>query len=387
MEKRTQESATSNKVLRMGNRQIPKLASIAFDVLKKSQLKYLKENGFFSTDIFSISSDASNKIQEAHELTENVMLDLFLQAVIDDDRNIVAELLDKNPELLLVKAKKGVAIQSQHTWLTIDAEDEDALSIAVKRKQIKMVELMLPYYDKLEQTPDVLQAKSKALSAWVFYKMQKNEEGAIEIVIPREYSIYAQSLIDVFRNETFPNGTNGKFSEKTELAIESLFNILLPKRSVKLDDYLDPELFLLALYKAYNDNFALFQGNWKQLEAFCIRVIGLVQSVLSPETAKIFCEGLYYVVEESRSISPRASLLKLLSGEAFYRSGFESRVGLGFEYLCSGRGHGRAGLGGRGWRGFAWKISVEQKQQIFGILRSDYSTSQINILSIVGKAV
>src|SRR3990167_5366754 len=65
-------------------------------------------------------------------------------------------------------------------------------------------------------------------------------------------------------------------------------------------------------------------------------MIGLAQSVLSPETAKIFCEGLYSVVEEKRAISARAGALKLLDDELFYRLSRDSRSGLGFEYLCAG---------------------------------------------------
>lgn len=312
-----------------GNRHISKLEDMAFDALVKQ-------------GIFSIEVPTSIDLQNASSVIEQKiharLMPIFLQAVIDDNRMKISELLDKNPELLLVKALRGIEIESQYTWLKIDAENEDALSIAAKRKQIKMIELLLPYYDKLEQTEEVIKAKADALSAWKAYEMQKNEEtDEDEIVIPREYADYAQSLIKVFKEETFPNGVKGKFSEKTEDALKLLFDILLPKKATKLDDYIDPELLLLALYKAYRDQFRTFQ-NWEQRDAFCVRMIGLAQSVLSPETAKIFCEGLYYVVEENRGISARAKALKLLDGESFYRASRESLTGLGFEFLCSGHG-------------------------------------------------
>jgi len=222
-------------------------------------------------------------------------------------------------------------IESKLTWQKFYAEKPAIM--AAKRKQIKMLELI----DELEQTELVKQAKAEALLAWSPYETQQNAQGEDEIVIPRLYADYAKSLIDVFREEAFPNGTKGKFSEKTENALKLLFDILLPKKAVKLDDYIDPELFLLALYTAYRDHFDFFQ-NWDQRDAFCVRMIGLAQSVLSPETAKIFCEGLYSVVEEKRAISARAGALKLLDDELFYRLSRDSRSGLGFEYLCSPAG-------------------------------------------------
>ncbi len=256
-------------------------------------------------------------------------LQQLLQAVVDDDSKKVKRILEGNPELLLEKPDERLVLESKYTWQKFYAES--ALTMAVKRKQIKMIELLLPYYDKLEQTEELIKAKTEALSAWTFYKTQKNAQNEDEIVINPDYATYAQSLIDVFKEETFPNGIPGvagvpmtvALSEKTELARSFLFNILLPKKAVKLDDHIDPELFLLALYKAYCDNFHLFE-NWDQRDAFCVRMIGLAQSALSPETAKIFCEGLYYVVEENRQISARAAALKLLDGAAFYRSSRDS---------------------------------------------------------------
>lgn len=308
-----------------GNRQISKLEDMAFDALVKQGLFSIE--AATNVDPQKVSSVIEPKIHAR-------LMPIFLQAVIDDNRKKVVELLDKNPELLLVKAQKGIEIQSQYTWVTFDVENEDALSITAKRKQIKMIELLLPYYEKLEQTEEVIKAKAEALSAWKTYTIQKNAEDENEIVIPHEYTNYAKSLIDVFKEETFPNGVEGKFSEKTEDALKLLFAILLPKQATKLDDYIDPELLLLALYQAYRDQFDTFQ-NWKQRDAFCVRMIGLAQSVLTPETAKIFCEGLYYVVEENRKISERAESLKLLDGESFYRVSRESLSGLGGEYLCA----------------------------------------------------
>ena len=324
------------------------------------------------------------------ELINRALRQLW-QAVIDDDHKTVKRLLDVRPGLLLLKAPAGLQIQSQYTWVTFDVENESALSIAAKRKQINMIKLLLPYYDKLEQTGEVIQGKAEALLAWKAYTIQKNASGEDEIVIPSDYANYALSLINVFKVETFPNGVKGKFSEKTEDALKLFSDILLPKKATKLDDYIDPELLLLALYKAYRDQFYTFQ-NWEQRDAFCVRMIGLAQSVLTPETAKIFCEGLYYVAGENRKISDRAESLKLLGGESFYRASRESRSGLGIEYLCGLRWWGvdvvsvlsSARIGRRGAAG-AWKNYVKQKQQIFGTLRSNCSNSRTDTIQIVSN--
>ncbi len=353
------------------NRHFSKLNDRAYDVLKKSQSDYLKTNGFFSADIYSISSDAPSQVRAAIEIANRVTFAIFLQAVMDDDIETVKKCLDAEPDLISGLPDKNLVIESKLTWQKFYAET--ALTMAVKRKQIKMIELLLPYYDKLEQTDDVIKAKTEALSAWVFYEIQKYAEGEDKIVIPQEYAAYAQSLIDVFKEESFPHGIpgnadfpmHGALSEKTENAIESLFNIVLPKKAVKLDDYIDPELFLLALCKVYRENIRTFY-NFERLNVFCIRMIGLAQSILSPETAKMFCEGLYFVVEENRKICDRAESLKLLNGEAFYHGTRDIHSGLAFEYLC-GAGSGSAvdctGLGRP--IGSLEKL-YQHKQQVFG---------------------
>jgi hypothetical protein len=66
-------------------------------------------------------------------------------------------------------------------------------------------------------------------------------------------------------------------------------------------------------------------------------VRGLIQSVLTPETAKIFCESLDDVVTaikkgEKKEISKEAASHKLKSGEAFYRVSRDSKEGAGFNF-------------------------------------------------------
>ncbi len=368
------------------NRQVSKLTDRTFDVLKKSQSDYLKKHGFFSADIFSISSDTLSQVQAATDIAERVTFAIFLQAVMDNDLRTVKKCLAAEPELILGRPDKNLVIESKLTWQKFYAEN--ALMMAVKRRQIKIVELLLSYYDKLPQTEDVIKSRTEALSAFVFYEIQKNVKGEDEIVIPQEYTAYAQSLIDAFKEETFPNGVNDDgvplnvaLCEKTELTLSFLLNLLVPKKAVKLNEHIDVELLLLAIYKAYRNDFQTFNYNWNQHAALCIRLIGLTQSVSIPETAEIFCEGINDIVtafEKEKVISAPAVAFKLKSSEAFYRSSREAHLGLGVEFLCGIFGFARLRLESLlevGWALESWKNHIEQKQQKFETLCSNYPTS------------
>ena len=325
---------------------------------------------------------------------------ILAQAVIDDDRVTMKKLLDRYPSLALFTPSKSIEIESQLTWQRFYLT-ENILTIAAKRKQIEVLEFLHSYCDQINSTDnvDTMASRSEALSAWTFYEMQTNEKGKEEIVIPKKYADYAQELINVFKKETFPGG---KLSDATEVARVSLFDRLLPEKAQKLDDYFDPELLLLAVYRAYRDNFTSFNYNWNQLDAFCIRVIGLIQSVQTPGTAKIICEGLDDVVaaEEKgikKEISTRAMEHKLKGGHPFYRSSRDSLTGLGSDYFA---GIYAARVGGAAavraaWapaagvlhRVFVWKSYVKQKQQVFGTLRGNQHHCEINARSTINNRV
>ena len=308
-------------------------------------------------DIATVMSTFSNTCHHFHSLLQKPLADRMLitlwQAVIDDNREQVKKILDARPDLLLIDPPEDFVIESKCTWQKMYAENP--LVMAAKRRQIEMIKLLLPYYDKLPQTDAVVNAKAKGLSAWVHYEIFKNDEDEDEIVIPEKYTEYAKKMLDVLCKETFPNGVPGQnnipmnveLSEKTEEALKSLLNDLLPKHAVKLNDYFDVELLLLAVYKAYSDHFMRFH-NWEQRDTFCVRVSGLIQGVQSPETAKILCEGLDDVVTalekgEEIKFSENACEHKLKEGEAYFRIGRDSFIGLGFNFLCGFFGHGVSG--------------------------------------------
>lgn len=305
--------------------------------------------------IFIGSFLPDNKSRHAYMLTCKTTYNLFqpelnfiqfLQSVVDDDRKTVERILNKNPNFLIKKPSENLVIESKLTWQIFYAEKPG--TIATKRRQINMLELLLPYYAKLEQTEAAKLAKEEVLSALSFYEMRKNAQGEDEIVIPEKYTNDAKLLIEVFSEETCPYGFGhfeygqgkygyGMLSEKTEEALSKLFDTLLPKEAVRLDDYLDIELYLLALYRAYFAHFNTFK-NWEQRDAFFLRVRGLVQSALMPETGKIFCTNLARTVADIKKgkkvkISDNAMEHKLEDGDPFYRSSRDSKDGQGFKFF------------------------------------------------------
>lgn len=322
--------------------------------------------------------DASRLSQSCQLLWRQVKPELdikqvqvFMQAVIDDDRDTVRVLLELNPALLLAEPNEMV-IESQLTWQRFYAEN--ALAMAVKRKQIEMIKILLPYYDKLvaacvtpEQKEEMTTAKALEMSEWQEYEIKVNEvdendADEVEFVIPPAYADIIQNLINVFSQEALPEDSPEKhLSPTAEAALTQLFNMLLPEQGVKLDNYFDIELLFYAVCKMYDEQFNVF-ADWNQRQAFCIRVMGIIQSVLPPETAKELCEGLYYVIE-NRPVGELAASLKLKGGQPFYRSSRDSYSGLGFEYLCGCWGWREVrtfGLIGACAR--RWKIFVEQKR-------------------------
>jgi hypothetical protein len=69
---------------------------------------------------------------------------LLLQAVVDDDRKKVEEILDANPKLLLMIPDANMVIGSKYTWQKFYAEN--ALTMAVKRNQPEMKFRQNPSY-------------------------------------------------------------------------------------------------------------------------------------------------------------------------------------------------------------------------------------------------
>jgi hypothetical protein len=347
----------------------------------------------FSPDVFAVDIK-----------TRTLSKDLF-QAIIDDKRETVARLLKDNLELALkAYPKEGEFIESQYTWQHFNLRGLSPLKVACQRKQIEMVKILLPLADqyieslkkqeekaKQEQasTPAAsaekeealrhLQAlrekaekeREEALKAWKPYETQLNANGKKEIVIPQEYQDIITPLIDAFSRENFPHGplTRDRLSDATEKCLADFRAKLLTKNPISLD----LELLLLAVYEIYyTPRFFDQLQTWDQKDRFCINVIGFIQGILPPETARAFCEGCYHVSMRGQPIQAKAASLHFKDDTPFYRSSRETASGLGFEHL--------AGVG-REWDGFpdsglidhtelafylaSFRHYLKQKQQAF----------------------
>ncbi len=143
-------------------------------------------------------------------------------------------------------------------------------------------------------------------------------------------------MIDTFVVETLIPGQTDftNLSKNAENAMRSLLNLLVPKTVVELDNHIDAELLLLAAYQLYGQRFNAF-ASLEQRNAFGIRVIGLIQSALLPETAKIFCQGPCDVVLFNEPVGPHAASLKLSDDKSFYRADRESLSDLGGKFVAN----------------------------------------------------
>jgi hypothetical protein len=275
---------------------------------------HLYQASILSASYFRQSIYKNPPIKEPQELRRQ-----FLQAVVDDEIKTVKQILDKKPAFLLDKSKEDLVIESQYTWEKLNLKGENALTIAAKRRQIEVLETLMPYVEKLQDQKLAEETKADVLSKWPSYEHKEKKD---EWNIPAEYIAELEKMIEVFKNETFPSGTEvgAKLSEKTELALQQFIDKILPDKAVTLDESIQAELFLYAAYKVYHDHFDDLQDEDKRT-AYCTRIIGFSQSRLTRNDMKPWCEGIHNVVEEQRPIGEPAQKLKLVTGKHFYRSG------------------------------------------------------------------
>lgn len=269
-------------------------------------------------------SETSSKLNKFFKpKVEWLTFKTLMQAVVDGDRETVKGILDKKPELLLQQFKELV-IESKLTWQRFLIKDETALTFALKKKQLSLVNEIIPYFKILEIRGDLKDGKKEVLRQW--------EQAIAEISNQQvmQYDFKTQ-LIDVIANETFSDDSKNELSEETEKALKKFEKTLFPDKAITLDDYFDVEQLLLAAYNAYNNHFKVLQ-NAKQRSLFYVRVVGLIQSVLIREIAEIFCESFYDVVAHHKPISDRARSLNLYNGILYYHDSRHSRSGIGYQF-------------------------------------------------------
>ncbi len=296
--------------------------------------------------------DITQPLRQAFEmnyamtLLESLELTCLAQAIVDDDRPTVKAMLDHKPELLLFKP--DVIVTSEYTGQRFSV-DGNFLGLACRRKQIEMVKIIKPYFEKLqgddEQSEEITAMKNAGLAEWKEYQTNENDE----IQVPKDYQAIIADLIKLFISEPVAVGTTDfrTLSTNIETAMETLYNRLIPdyqeedisKRAVfNKQNHLDIELLLYEAYKAYSTHFDSL-NTWERRNPYCTRVIGILQNFLSPETAKIHCEGRYFWEDPNRAVSPRAARLELKEAVSFYSGpDFALRAGLGFQFMVFG-GH------------------------------------------------
>jgi hypothetical protein len=278
--------------------------------------------------------------------------------------------------------------------------------MALKRDQLEMVKILLPYFEKIENGKDELlkqweigwegrniikygynlvlksdnielkelkkntiyvEIKDSDLTYSVINPEGKKVNGKISLEglgctleslnkaeDPTEYlTTYLPKILEATskRGHTLKNKREEYASELNLLiaeikkgeeagdkAISDFRKKYLPKNAIRLNEYVDVEALLHEAYKAYVDEYDNLK--YDQRVKYCINVIGFIQSLLSPETAKIFCQGLYDVVENKKPISALAESLKLVNDKdiSFYRASRQSRKDLGFDFYCAGHG-------------------------------------------------
>ena len=314
--------------------------------LQQLSTKKVIQYGLFNLMTKAGLSTKDQKVMLGHNAIKPI-LSKFFQAVIDDDRDMVTEILTSNPELLVLQPEH-LEIESQYTWQRLKAEPP--LVMALQRNQVEMVKILLPFFEKLEGGIE------EALRQWAIAETEMAEAKKKS----RDFDF--KSLIKVIVEDMFPNGTDIKatLSKKTKQALATFRATVLPKHAVALSDYYDIEELLKAAFKAYDEYFDTFNGHkaWNRRSVYCVKVIGFIQSLLSPEDAKVLCQGLYNVVERSEQIGERAASLKLLDNVLFYRRR-GLLVGLGVEYMVGVAGARRHGASSRR----TWSDYVEQKRQ------------------------
>jgi hypothetical protein len=258
---------------------------------------------------------------------------LLCQAVIDDDIATTELILDFDPRLLMIEpaSEEVTEIESKLTWRKFLTEKP--FIMAQKLNRFEMTKTILPYFERLEnacktESEKLNVTKQRVLPALLDEKEQKQQDEKLQQLYFKDY---IEPLINMIVVDPY---ADGQINHATETALETFKKLLLPDNAQSLDNAINIEQLLFAAYKAYDRYFNTFQ-NWAQRDIYAIKVIGFIQSLISPELAKAYCEGLYHVMVNGRQIGPRGHAL-ILEGEIpFYHTDRVSQSGLGFNYLAS----------------------------------------------------
>lgn len=117
-----------------------------------------------------------------------------------------------------------------------------------------------------------------------------------------------------------------KGKKEGDEAISNFREKYLPKNAIRLNEYVDVEALLDKASNIYSNEFKNLNDD--QCVQYCVKVIGFIQSLLTPETAKKLCrDRLDYIEGFKRFIFFK----QLDSVYQFYRNSSSCVEGLGYE--------------------------------------------------------
>lgn len=300
-------------------------------------------------------------------LNKNILKEL-LQAAIDDHQTLVTKILSSaGPERLFYllttdPAQVGISqIESQYTWLRY--KPKKVFQMVQLLNQPDMIALFLPYFDKLEmfygtgkiKRSDQQDDRPERIKQWVLpNELSSSKQKSLQNhymnnhFLPLIKTFAADDTIQVIwdtNKETNRVELTVLQNQETTLALDGFRNRLLPAHAIDLDkvdtlttlgqpyNYVDIEQFLKAACKAYDVYFDTFKQR-AQRDAYSIYIAGFILSLFNPEDGKKVCEGLYYIINKLRPVSPRAARLQMKDGVKFYRDSRNSHSGAGYDFLC-----------------------------------------------------
>lgn len=288
-------------------------------------------------DVFSLAYTSYGLFQSLEEninKIKHITFKKLIESILDNNISEVKVILDKYPELLIYNQFQNLEVQSKCSWHKFYAEKPLTMVTHPNRKQLVMMRILLPYFYKLEQKGILKSARDEILSQWVF------PDSYDLLADTNSYQIYIEWLVHLFSRESFPHGFNmDRLSDTTENALNELYRMLLPTNTIKLDDYVDVEQLLYITCKTFKDRWKDF-GTWNHREAFCIRVIGLLQSLVSRETAHIIRSGFakIFIYKDKTIPTDTDGPIVFSTGETFFHKSPTARSGIGYQFMSDWSG-------------------------------------------------
>lgn len=315
----------------------------------------------------------------------------LVQAVIDDDFSTVDIILDFDPLLLKIEPSEfGITeVESQLTWQRF--KTENVFIMAQKLHRLKIMETMLPHFEKLEQARETKcnyqDLQTEVMQQWIMPSFNANRGMMRFDKLQEEYiETYFLPLINTIAEDKVVGidehvNANTVIDVKTELELEAFRKKILPNEAVAIDNYVDIEVLYIAANKAF-DLHDKKCNHWGQKHIYTQRVIGFIQTLLSPEPAMIYIGQGIYPASIVQDVTPQ--ILKLRpDNRSMYRSSRSDRSHIGFNaYIQLSEVTGARPSPIDGWKIFKERYLFRQaaidklKQQVYPS-KTDYYFSKI----------